>query len=102
MKGAAATPDAFVATGFDYPYNDQWLTSICHLANVAATVGDNDAARALIERLEPYADRVIAPAVLVEGAVARPLARAATLLGDYDQAENWFAVAHSSTICPPS
>ena len=43
----------------------------------------------------PYATQVIAPAQsLVHGAVARPLARAATLLGDYDQAEDWFAIAH--------
>jgi hypothetical protein len=26
--------------------------------------------------------------------MARPLARAATVLGDYDQAEQWFATAH--------
>ena len=32
--------------------------------------------------------------MLVQGAVARPLARCATLLGDYDQAEEWFAIAH--------
>jgi tetratricopeptide (TPR) repeat protein len=38
---------------------------------------------------------VISPSgVVVLGAVARPLARAATLLGDYDQAEAWFATAH--------
>jgi hypothetical protein len=30
----------------------------------------------------------------VLGALARPLARAATLLDDYEQAELWFATAH--------
>jgi hypothetical protein len=28
------------------------------------------------------------------GAIARPLARAAALLADYDQAERWFEMAH--------
>jgi hypothetical protein len=32
--------------------------------------------------------------VLVVGAIARPLARVSTLLGDYTQAEAWFATAH--------
>ena len=35
-----------------------------------------------------------APGPTVSGSVARPLARAATMLGDYDQAEQWFATAH--------
>jgi hypothetical protein len=65
------------------------------LTDAAATTHDDAAARTLIERLAPYASHVISPAaVIVEGAVARPLARAATLLGDYAQAEQWFALAH--------
>ena len=82
------------ATGFDFPYDGSWLTAMCHLADTAATVGDPDAARSLIERIAPFADQVNCPTTLVEGAVARPLARLATLVGDYDRAEAWFAVAH--------
>ena len=53
------------------------------------------AARTLVDRVAPFADHVVDPtAALVPGAIARPLAGAATLLGDYDQAEEWFAIAH--------
>jgi hypothetical protein len=37
---------------------------------------------------------VICPAIFIEGAVVRPLGRLATLLGDYDRAERWFATGH--------
>jgi len=68
---------------------------MANLIEASVTVGDPQAARALTELLVPYADQVIVPGgVVVNGALARPLARAATLLGDYDQAERWFAIAH--------
>ena len=80
---------------FDFPYNDSWLAAMVDLGNVAATTGDQAVARALVDRLTPFADHVVAPsAVLVQGAVARPLARMATVLGDYVRAEQWFAIAH--------
>ncbi len=85
---------AEVANGFDFPYDDTWLSSMANLIDAAATTGDSAAASVLIERVAPFASHVISPSsVLVRGAVARPLARAATLLGDYDQAEAWFAIA---------
>jgi hypothetical protein len=37
---------------------------------------------------------IVPAAVIVDGAIARPLARGATLLGDYDRAEEWIGVAH--------
>jgi hypothetical protein len=61
----------------------------------AATIGDLNAARLLVDRVAPYATQVMAgSASIVLGAAARPLARAATVLGKYDQAEEWFATAH--------
>ena len=87
--------DVEAAGGFDFPYDDTWLAAMVDLANVAAPTGRQAVARILVERLAPFADHVVAPsAVLVQGAVARPLARLATLLGDHDQAEAWFALAH--------
>ena len=70
----------------------RWRTSL----DAAATTGDRDAAHASSSTgLRRYAEHVISPVgALVVGAIARPLARAATLLGDYDQAEEWFAIAH--------
>jgi class 3 adenylate cyclase/tetratricopeptide (TPR) repeat protein len=80
---------------FEFPYDQTWLNSMFLLTNAAATVGDQAAARVLVDRLAPFADHVSAPtAATVYGSVARPLACAATLLGDYDQAEEWFSIAH--------
>ncbi len=82
-------------TGFDFPYEGTWMAAMCNLTDAAATTGHLAAANALVERLAPFAGHVIAPSgVLVQGAAARPLARAATVLGDYDQAEQWFGSAH--------
>jgi tetratricopeptide (TPR) repeat protein len=86
---------AELANGFDYPFDTLWVVSLTNLTDAAVTARDQEAASTLMEHLRPYADHVISPSgVVVLGAVARPLARAATLLGDYDQAEAWFATAH--------
>jgi hypothetical protein len=83
------------AAGFDYPYDSIWLSAMANLTDSAATVEDHAAARLLIDRLTPFANQVIVPlGPVVNGAMARPLARCATVLGDYDQAEAWFAIAH--------
>jgi len=86
---------AEAANDFDFPNESSWTTGMSEFLDAAATTRSHDAARTLVDSVAPYADQVVAPsAVLVLGALARPLARAATLLGDYDQAEEWFATAH--------
>jgi class 3 adenylate cyclase/tetratricopeptide (TPR) repeat protein len=86
---------AEMEAGFDFPWDGSWLSSMSHLIDTAVTTGERDAADTLIDRLEPFSDHVISPAsVVVSGAIARPLARAATLVGDYEKAEHWFAIAH--------
>ncbi len=86
---------AEASTGFDVPNGVMWLDSMTNLLDAVATIGDPSAARTLVDRVAPFAAQVVAPtATLVKGATARPLARAATLLGGYDQAEEWFAIAH--------
>src|SRR5262249_3092028 len=78
------------STGFEFPVDTTWLASMGNLIDAAATTGDHPAARQLMERVSPYANQLIAPAgPVVNGSIARPLARAATLLGDYDLAERW-------------
>jgi hypothetical protein len=67
---------------------------MAHCADTAATVADPAAARTLIDALAPYDTAITFAGSQFYGAIARPLARLATLLGDYDQAETWFAVAH--------
>jgi class 3 adenylate cyclase/tetratricopeptide (TPR) repeat protein len=81
-------------SGFDLPYDFTWLNMMHDLLDASASVDDVDVARILVDRVAPYADQVASPSsVVVNGAVARPLARAATVLGDYDRAEMWFATA---------
>lgn len=97
MSEGRARLAAEAEAGFELPYDVTWLTGMCNLLDGAATLNEPTAARALIERVGPYAAHVEAPAAaLVQGSAARPLARAATVVGDYDQAEEWFAVAHDT------
>jgi tetratricopeptide (TPR) repeat protein len=86
---------AEVATDFEFPYDSAWLDGMENLLDAATRIGDSAAARVLIDRVGPFATQVISAApALVKGAIARPLAAAATVTGDYDQAEEWFATAH--------
>ena len=86
---------AEAAAGFDYPEDETWLASMADLLDAAVTTGDHAVARELVDRVAPFADHISQPApAFVVGAVARPLGRAATLLGDHDRAEAWFAIAH--------
>ena len=86
---------AEAATDFDFPYDQTWLASMSDLLDTAAAIGNQTVARTLVDRVGAFPDHVVEPtAALISGVIARPLARAATLLGDYDQAEEWFAIAH--------
>jgi class 3 adenylate cyclase len=96
VEEASTRLDADVATGFGhYPYDALWPVTMANLTDAAATTRNVGAAQQLVERLRPYADHVICPGgPIVNGVAARSLGRAATLLGDYDDAESWFAIAH--------
>jgi hypothetical protein len=66
-----------------------------NLLDGAASTGDRDVASTLVHRVAPFSSHVIASSgALIEGTIARPLARAATAIGDYDRAEEWFTTAH--------
>jgi class 3 adenylate cyclase/tetratricopeptide (TPR) repeat protein len=83
------------ATNFEFPFDNTWMVGMHDLLDGVATTGDRAGARVLVERVAPYATQVVsAGGLVVHGALARPLARGATLLGDYEQAEEWFAVAN--------
>jgi class 3 adenylate cyclase/tetratricopeptide (TPR) repeat protein len=80
---------------FHFPYDIVWLAAMSNLIDAAVSCDDRVAARTLCERLTPFSGHVISPSgAMTNGAMARPLARAATLLGDHDQAEKWFTTAH--------
>lgn len=82
--------DRFAADAYGrLPPNDEWLFSVCLLAEVAARLRDVDRARELYELLEPYAGRVAlsAPDVCV-GAVSFFLGSLAVVLERFDVAES--------------
>jgi tetratricopeptide (TPR) repeat protein len=80
--------------GFEFPHDSIYLDALASLVDAAALTRHKESARLLIERLTPFATHVLCSGPIVRGSVARPMARAATMLGDYDQAEQWFATAH--------
>jgi hypothetical protein len=81
--------------GFDYPYDATWLAAMANMTEAAASLREGEIAATLLARLEPFAAQPIVPAGLLSvGALSRPLARAASILGQYDRAEDWFASAH--------
>ncbi len=95
IEEASKHLEAEAAKGFDYPYDGHWLSSMVNLTDAAVTTHNREAVEFLLDCLRPYADHVISPqGIIVTGAVARPLARAATLLGEYEAAEAWFAISH--------
>ena len=83
----ALTADDFA----QLPYDEEWLLSICLLAEVACALADVERARLLYERLLPYEDRVaITCQELSIGAVARYLGLLAAAIGRPDDAERHF------------
>jgi class 3 adenylate cyclase len=83
--------------GFEFPYDGSWLAAMAQIADAAATTEQKAVTSALVERLGLLAEHVVTPGgVIVMGAMARPLARLATILGDYDRAESWFTTAHET------
>jgi class 3 adenylate cyclase/tetratricopeptide (TPR) repeat protein len=80
--------------GFELPYDSTWLGSMANLADAAATLGDHTTSQILIDRLTPFAAQVVWLGFFHNGAIARPLARLATLLTNHDEAEKLFAIAH--------
>ena len=80
--------------GFDFPHDNTYLAALTALVEAAVVTRHEESARVLLERLTPFATHVLCSGPTVSGSVARPLARAATMLGNYDQAEQWFATAH--------
>jgi hypothetical protein len=85
---------AEAATGFDFPYDGTWLASMSNLIDAPPRSKTPPRPVHLSSASRPSQPIIAIGGVKVNGAIARPLARAATLLGDYDQAEQWFATAH--------
>ena len=78
----------------DWHLDEEWLASICLVAEACAMLGRTAAARDLYDLLAPYAmlTAVAIPEIAI-GPVGRPLGLLATLLGRFDDAETHFEEA---------
>ena len=85
---AQALLDARSATGFaQIPRDPVTLSALVIWAEVAASLGDRVAARALLECLTPFTDHVVIDALGTFGAVSRAAGRLAATVGDTEQAD---------------
>jgi AAA ATPase domain len=83
----ALAADRFAAL----PRNDDWLFSLCLLADVSRALSDATHASALYELLLPYAERTaVNPPAACIGSVSRSLAVAAALTEQWSEAERHF------------
>jgi hypothetical protein len=85
------------ATGFDFATDATWLNSMMRLLDAAVVTQSPAIAEDLMDRIAPYANQVVSPETnIVHCSIARPLGRAATLLGDFGKAEEYFGIAHET------
>ena len=78
----------------DWHVDEEWLVSICLLAETCAILGDTERAAALYELLLPYGSlNAVAVPELALDSVSRPLGILATLLGRFEDAARHFEEA---------
>jgi tetratricopeptide (TPR) repeat protein len=88
-----ARPLLETARGADFhhaAYDYIWLTNTAFWGETAAWVGDTSAADLLFDRLAPYEPQGILTGATFTGIVGMTLARLATVLGRYDDANGLF------------
>src|SRR5271166_2102669 len=79
-------------TGFDMPFDAKRSASLSYVAEVAALLGDNDAAERLYELMSVYRHMTITMGLVTVcyGAASRYLGMLAATLGEFDKAEAHF------------
>jgi DNA-binding SARP family transcriptional activator len=89
---AAALLEALAADDFGaLPFDEEWLVSMCLLAEVAASFSDDLRASTMHGRLLPYADRVaVSYPEISTGSVSRYLGLLASTLSRWDDATGHF------------
>jgi len=70
-----------------------WTTGMAMYAEAAIQLNDHAAAVVLFEQLRPYSDQIAFTGATCEGAISHYLGALATVLGRYDEAEDFFAHA---------
>jgi tetratricopeptide (TPR) repeat protein len=78
----------------DWHVDEEWLVSICLLAETCAILGDTERAAPLYELLLPYGSlNAVALPELALGSTSRPLGILASLLGRFEEAARCFEEA---------
>jgi tetratricopeptide (TPR) repeat protein len=80
------------------PRDSEWVETLWNLGEVAAAVGERDAAEQIYDALVPYADlwAVDGVAAACYGVVSHQLGRLALCLGRGDEAHSWLAAARAA------
>ena len=79
-------------TGFDMPFDAKRSASLAYVAEVAALLGDSDAAERLYELMSVYRHMTVTAGIVTVcyGAASRYLGMLAATLGEFDKAEAHF------------
>ena len=88
--------ESVAAAGFDaLPRDANWLIAVTLLAEVCGALGDADRAGELLALLAPHGGRnvLVGRAASCNGSASRLLGILATVLGQWEEAERWFAEA---------
>jgi class 3 adenylate cyclase/tetratricopeptide (TPR) repeat protein len=84
---------AFAAKGFALPLEGAWLTAIADYAGAAIECQDTSCAGPLFDQLAPWINQLSFSGTTTEGPVTHYLGGLATVLGRYDDANAYFALA---------
>jgi len=85
--------EEFAATDFDLPLDQIWFTGMVDFAEAAIECRDPKYAQPLFDRLTPWAGQLPATGGSVLGPVTHYLGGLATVLGRYEEANNYFTQA---------
>jgi tetratricopeptide (TPR) repeat protein len=97
FEDALALLEKFSKVNFDLPQDQIWLTGMVDFADAAIACGDPRYAEPLFRRLEPWAEQMPATGGSALAPVSYYLGGLATVLGRYDEAEDY--LARSAAFC---
>jgi class 3 adenylate cyclase/tetratricopeptide (TPR) repeat protein len=94
LDNATRLLEELATTDFELPVDSVWLTAVVEYADAAIEVQDPKYARPLFDLLVPWADQFASVGIAgAEGPVSHYLGGLASVLGRYDEADNYFAYA---------
>lgn len=94
---ARARLQAFAERGFELEMNPVWVSGMAFYSEAAIELGDPAFCAPLYERLRPWADQWTDNGATAMCPVAHYLGGFAAVMGNHDEAEEWFA--HAVRMC---